>query len=62
MNEYIKHNLETKGDNDLTEKAFDGLCRFKCVSCGTFVSPATVKFYDFRIEDVKCYTCQANNK
>lgn len=42
--------------------SFSNLCRFRCINCGNFVSPATVRFYDYQVDRVLCYDCQENNQ
>ena len=33
-------------------------CGYKCIVCGREVSPATIKYFNYDIWEVKCYECQ----
>lgn len=66
---FKEENLKTKTEiadkavsgDKMEEWAFHNLGRFKCVHCGEYVSPAVVKYFDYRVDRVECYECQKHN-
>ena len=63
MNVHDLHNRSEIGRPRLFTNAFIADSRYRCVFCGSFLSPATVRFYRQRygvaFTDVAlCYACQ----
>lgn len=66
LNLIQKKNIKLKEDLErfapLRERGYESLSHFGCIECGEGVSPATVRFFDYNVENVICYKCQDNNK
>jgi len=61
MNEHQKYNqnLFLKGTAKYGWN-YANSCGYKCIECGSEVSPAVMKFFDYDFLRIKCYNCQTN--
>lgn len=61
-NKQVKEAFEADGMYKFSEAGFKYWNRIFCPSCGKPISPATLKYYDWNVESVRCYDCQLTNK
>lgn len=72
MKKYIDYNREleeaiAKKHGSLQDffksRVLPGLGKtFVCIKCGKWVAPLVMKFYQFKVEEFKCYECQGRKK
>lgn len=59
---FIEHNLyryDTKPIKDQWD--YNSCVGYKCVNCGREISPVTLKYFNYNIENILCYICQDKN-
>lgn len=47
----------TKNGNLLSDYGYAKLGKFKC-QCGSYLSPATLRYYNYNVNKAQCFTCQ----
>jgi len=61
-NKQVKESAEAGGVYTLEQAGFSTWNKIHCPECGGNISPATLKYYDWNVESVRCYDCQLDNK
>lgn len=62
----IQFNLDLKAKKNVIDEhnfSYNESIGYSCIICGAEdLSPAIVRFYDFDVTRLKCFSCQDNNK